>query len=36
MTALGHDRFVASGGDIGGGVADWLGYRHPERLLGST
>jgi len=34
MTALGHDRFVASGGDIGGGVADWLAHRHADRLLG--
>ena len=34
MSALGHDRFIASGGDIGGGVADWLAHRHADRLLG--
>jgi len=34
MTALGYDRFIASGGDIGGGVADWLAHRHADRLLG--
>ncbi len=34
MTALGHERFLASGGDIGGGVADWLAHGHADRLLG--
>jgi pimeloyl-ACP methyl ester carboxylesterase len=34
MGALGHDRFIVSGGDIGSGVAEQLGFRHPERLLG--
>jgi pimeloyl-ACP methyl ester carboxylesterase len=34
MTACGHDRFVASGGDIGARVTTWLGARHGDRVLG--
>ena len=34
MSALGYERFAASGGDIGARVAAWLGARHPDRVLG--
>ena len=34
MTALGYERFVAHGGDIGAGVTTALGLRHGERTLG--
>jgi pimeloyl-ACP methyl ester carboxylesterase len=34
MTELGYDRFVASGGDVGSGVAEGLAFRHADRLLG--
>jgi pimeloyl-ACP methyl ester carboxylesterase len=35
MSALGYDRFAASGGDIGARVAVWLAARHPERVIGA-
>ncbi|MGW0466687.1 epoxide hydrolase family protein [Streptomyces sp. NPDC003027] len=31
---LGHDRFGAFGGDIGGGVTQWLGALHPRDVVG--
>ncbi|SEF68003.1 Pimeloyl-ACP methyl ester carboxylesterase [Nonomuraea solani] len=31
---LGHDRYAAFGGDIGGGTAQWLGALHPESIIG--
>ncbi|MDR7254203.1 pimeloyl-ACP methyl ester carboxylesterase [Nocardioides sp. BE266] len=34
MSALGHDRFVAHGGDWGASVSTELAIRHPDRLLG--
>lgn len=34
MSALGYERFAASGGDIGARVAAWLGMRHPDRVIG--
>jgi pimeloyl-ACP methyl ester carboxylesterase len=34
MRRLGHERFAAHGGDLGGGVTARLGMFHPERLLG--
>ena len=34
MTALGYDRFFASGGDVGARVTSWLGVRHPQRVMG--
>lgn len=34
MQALGYERFVAQGGDIGAGVTSALALRHPERVLG--
>jgi pimeloyl-ACP methyl ester carboxylesterase len=34
MRRLGHERFAAHGGDLGGGVTARLGMYHPERLLG--
>jgi pimeloyl-ACP methyl ester carboxylesterase len=34
MTALGYDRFIAHGGDLGAGVSTALALRHPQRLLG--
>lgn len=33
MTAVGYDRFVAAGTDIGSGVATRIALRHPERVL---
>jgi len=35
MSALGYDRFAASGGDIGARVTVWLAARHPERVIGA-
>ncbi len=34
MRRLGHDRYVAQGGDVGAGVTDALGRQAPEGLLG--
>jgi pimeloyl-ACP methyl ester carboxylesterase len=34
MAALGHERFIAHGSDIGGGVANRLAVQYPERLIG--
>lgn len=34
MGGLGYERFGAQGGDIGAGVSTWLGFDHPERVLG--
>jgi len=34
MTRLGHDRFVAQGGDIGAGVAPEMGRQAPDRVIG--
>jgi pimeloyl-ACP methyl ester carboxylesterase len=34
MAALGYQRFVASGGDIGARVTTWLAARQPDRVLG--
>ncbi|MFI8519889.1 epoxide hydrolase family protein [Streptomyces sp. NPDC085481] len=31
---LGHERYGAFGGDIGGGVTQWLGALHPEAVAG--
>lgn len=33
MTALGHDRFMVAGTDVGSGVATRIALRHPERVL---
>jgi len=33
MTALGYDRFIAHGGDLGAGVYTALALRHRQRLL---
>lgn len=33
MTALGYDRFIVAGTDIGSGVATRVALRHPERVL---
>jgi pimeloyl-ACP methyl ester carboxylesterase len=33
VAALGYDRAVVSGGDIGAIVGEALGVRHPERLV---
>jgi pimeloyl-ACP methyl ester carboxylesterase len=33
MTANGYDRFVVSGGDVGGSVAEQLARRHADRVL---
>ncbi|MDB5482360.1 MAG: epoxide hydrolase [Caulobacteraceae bacterium] len=35
MTAIGHERFVVAGTDIGLGVATRIALRHPERVLGA-
>lgn len=34
MTALGYDRFIAHGGDLGAGVSTALALRYPQRLHG--
>jgi pimeloyl-ACP methyl ester carboxylesterase len=34
MGELGYERFGAHGGDIGADVTNWLGIRHPERIIG--
>ncbi|MBV9910970.1 MAG: epoxide hydrolase [Sinobacteraceae bacterium] len=34
MSALGHQRFIAHGGDIGAGVSTALGLRYSDRLAG--
>jgi len=34
MSALGHERFIAHGGDIGAGVSTALGLKHGDRILG--
>ena len=34
MDGLGYARFGAQGGDIGAGVSTWLGFDHPEHVLG--
>jgi pimeloyl-ACP methyl ester carboxylesterase len=34
MAALGYDRYVVSGGDVGGGVAEHLALTHPDRVAG--
>jgi pimeloyl-ACP methyl ester carboxylesterase len=33
MTGLGHDRFLAAGGDIGSAVVRYLALNHPERVV---
>jgi pimeloyl-ACP methyl ester carboxylesterase len=33
-TVLGHGRYAAFGGDIGGGAAGWMGAKYPEHLIG--
>ncbi|SFS16129.1 Pimeloyl-ACP methyl ester carboxylesterase [Microbacterium sp. cf046] len=33
MAALGHERFVTAGGDIGSGVARFLALEHPDRVV---
>ncbi len=33
MTALGHDRFGAAGGDLGSHVSRYLGLDHPDRVV---
>ncbi len=33
-TVLGHERYGAFGGDIGGAVTGWLGALHPEHVIG--
>jgi pimeloyl-ACP methyl ester carboxylesterase len=33
MTALGYDRFIVAGTDIGSGVATRIALRHPDRVL---
>ena len=33
MTALGHDRFVVSGTDIGSGVATRIALHYPDRVI---
>jgi pimeloyl-ACP methyl ester carboxylesterase len=35
MSALGYDRFMASGGDIGARVTAWLAARHVRNVLGA-
>jgi pimeloyl-ACP methyl ester carboxylesterase len=35
MSALGYERFMASGGDIGARVTAWLAARHPRNVLGA-
>lgn len=35
MSALGYDRFLASGTDVGARVTAWLAMRHPQSLLGA-
>lgn len=35
MTALGHERFMISGTDIGSGVATRIALHHPERVIGA-
>lgn len=34
MGGLSYARFGAQGGDIGAGVSTWLGFDHPDRVLG--
>ncbi len=34
MSALGHERFAAQGGDLGAGVSTALGLRHSNRICG--
>lgn len=34
MASLGYDRYVVSGGDIGGGVAEHLAPTHPDQVAG--
>jgi pimeloyl-ACP methyl ester carboxylesterase len=34
MRRLGHDRYVAQGGDVGAGVTDTMGRQAPEGLIG--
>jgi len=34
MSALGHERFAAQGGDLGAGVSTTLGLRHSGRIIG--
>lgn len=34
MAALGHERFIAHGSDIGGGLSNRLAVQFPERMLG--
>jgi pimeloyl-ACP methyl ester carboxylesterase len=34
MSALGHERFAAQGGDLGAGVSTALGLRHSNRIIG--
>lgn len=34
MSALGFDRFGVHGGDLGSAVAEALGMRHPDRIIG--
>jgi microsomal epoxide hydrolase len=33
MTALGHERFMVSGTDVGSGVATRIALRHPDRVI---
>jgi pimeloyl-ACP methyl ester carboxylesterase len=35
MTALGHQRFMVSGTDVGSGVATRIALRHPDRVIGA-
>jgi microsomal epoxide hydrolase len=35
MTALGHDRFMVSGTDIGAGIATRIALHHPSRVIGA-
>ncbi len=34
MQGLGYQRYGAQGGDIGAAISTWLGYYHPESVLG--
>lgn len=34
MAGLGYERFGVHGGDVGAGVATWLAFKHPERVIG--
>jgi pimeloyl-ACP methyl ester carboxylesterase len=34
MDALGYDRYAVHGGDIGAGIATWIAWLYPERVVG--